>query len=1676
MAAMLETPSRVWRRIEAVEGQDMPSLPSVPALSDSEAEPLTSRVLPQDSDENTDEDDDVPSPRHSTPAGSSQYNATIRPFSANTTPRLANSIGSRRSFTLARSIGSQRSKQDSFSIVKMPSLPRTNVTTGNAQDSSSDHDLEEQSKSSVPEVYLPPPEDDDELDGEDLSIANALQSVSRSNSPAPFAVDAFEDDGTPKKNYDFSASVASEPKRSPFDRFQNVVLRRTANRTRTPSLTHTLSSQSTSPTNSTPQSNRSFPLDPSHGPSPSIAARIPLPRSRTASPAVRDGSPPNTSGISETDAVNLPSAVSMDMTAPHSSSPIRGGQEGDITSGDESLKEESGLPSVDGDGVPPEASEPTFSSDSAPTPYSNRSTIRPQISSPGSIAFTPTPAFPRPRARFNLPSPPTDEIPSTPAQGQDDEDEKPLDDLVTPHTRRRSFLLSVINSTARPRLRMGTPHHRILATPSVTSMAESTPGPSKGASSPNEGSTLRTVLAGVTPRPPMAGRRRMSHPLAQAYVPSPAQSDTDSAAGYENDRMSMISTTSSQDLTSHPRANASFDPAMGFGGGATGHGIGRFNAGKLNNYLHTLNRRLQEENESLVERIQTLEEQMSSKQHSQTSPSASNTSRRLSTGSAGGNRRMSAGTILNDVEEDPAAELWLEEKAELEEMIESFKDEVTRYMAEKEEAESALENEKKERERDKERWKERMVEVEAGVAELIGELERKLEEAEKKARQVSCESDDKVKEFNRQIDDMHAEMDLVNERAEKAERALESDKDLGGALNEANERLAQVTAELRNANAHIEDSEKEMAEADVHVEELEKVHKKDQELISTLEKDIDAATEQLDTEKARVRELEVHIQGSDEELREAKAYIEELEGNTDIAGERLETLEAELTKAQNTIKKLEAGKTEASQEIAQLEEELTKAHEVNAQMEEALEEAEKKMIEDNEALLDLKSRFTALEREKERVMVDVSQNVTSRGPSEEDFEALELELDGAHKEIARLNATLVQSPARRAMEKVKDARIEMLEKEKEELLERNRTLRLTMNEMTTPHKVVNTSGISPVHRHVLSMSIRAPRTPGPPLRDLSWLNSTANDPSIAPLVAEISRLQKELDRANNSIDDKIDKLEDAGLGSVGLTQKLEDARAQIAALEDEIARLKRTEERRSRRLERIRCQKCKLKVDAHHVLQEDDSFLDAERDCSSSDLSISHNRTTDILRQDLQALNEELADLRQKWKEEKKQLVTEKAALQDTANKLNAQVKEEARRLAETERKGEKKRLTVENELENARKTIQELEEDLKSERSRLRSLDTQHARTQRDKDGFLNQLKRTESVPKDMDDVRQQLQRIKQENYELEKELRENATVEQRARLLEKKVAENQRAIESLRQERSSLSADFKDLQRRYTDASERADQLRKEYASSANSHEQRRTELDIRLLEIEDLKRALQKQTKKVQRAEEEKERVVAEKHDVAKTIASLETDLRRVRRDAETFGRDLRALRVEKERAEAKYKDEMVKLERNKKQAQAQLRLLTEELDMQKDEILAAKSHVCAADDRQVSALKLQHNKECKGLLVQIRYLKAKFTREALFRDHLGYQKQYLLEVLSQFERSERKILVSIARIGYPVPLPRPKKLNKFKAAGIIIIFLSRARRASVAWRNHSASKQGVVEALEKMHRRRALAAAS
>jgi len=77
------------------------------------------------------------------------------------------------------------------------------------EDMDMDMDMEE-SKETVPDRYLPP--EDNDSDGEqDVSLTEALQSVSRTSSP-PYPAPGPENEPTPRKIYDYSVSLRSEPK------------------------------------------------------------------------------------------------------------------------------------------------------------------------------------------------------------------------------------------------------------------------------------------------------------------------------------------------------------------------------------------------------------------------------------------------------------------------------------------------------------------------------------------------------------------------------------------------------------------------------------------------------------------------------------------------------------------------------------------------------------------------------------------------------------------------------------------------------------------------------------------------------------------------------------------------------------------------------------------------------------------------------------------------------------------------------------------------------------------------------------------------------------------------------------------------------------------------------------------------------------------------------------------------------------------------------------------------------------------------------------------------------------------------------------------------------------------------------------------------------------------------
>lgn len=865
--------------------------------------------------------------------------------------------------------------------------------------------------------------------------------------------------------------------------------------------------------------------------------------------------------------------------------------------------------------------EPTRDSEATPRQtYGGDRTIPVPESSPvPSGIFTPTPAFqPRPRARFQVPTPTfTSKQPmsTTPPDREVTDEEDAIDnhmppreglDPTTPYSHKRSFLMDVINSTARPRPKFPTPHpHRgkIPDTPmheggqsSSSPSTAATPAPAPPAA------RLTNVFAGATPRPRAGSnpRTRLSHPLAQAWT---AATDTETDAeresqsdspGYDplQDRASFVSTASSHDLTVHARANTSFDPAMGLT--AQGAGVGRFNAKKLNSYLYGLNKRLEDENKTLAERIAELEAEARSK-GTTPSPATSSTSsvpgRFVNAGRGRARVSMSPGGLGNVEEEEEDGNDWSVEKAELEAIIQGLQGELEKTSKEKVEYEAKF---NAERALGGQRWRDRMAEVEKGVEDIVRDLEQKLDKAEADAKETA-----------RCIEVLEAERDVALRKAENAERALAAEADIGKEMNAVNEELGRLSGELKKANLRARNLEDDLGERNTKVAQLEAELKDEKDIVEGLDQELATRLDEIENLGKQADEQSRKLRANGVELRDTKAYVAELEAEAEVATERIQAVETELESIQARLRETASEGIQAQNRVEELEEEIGRLNELGHQVQEALEVADRRVESHDEEIAELQGTIFALQRELEREKEksrSFSRSAESPMVPSADVEALENELDDAHREIARLKAVMQQSPARKAMDTVKDNRIQMLEREREDLLQRVQVLKDTVN--GTPSKAMNdvtvANAVSPFHRQMVSML--SPRTPGGPLRDVSdtlhsplidlqklknriqasWLNATTNDPT-SPFFSEVARLRQELERANQSIDEKLERIEEAGMDVVSLTRQVEDGRARIAALEDEADRLLRKDDRRTRRLQKMRCGKCRTKIDARSI-------------------------------------------------------------------------------------------------------------------------------------------------------------------------------------------------------------------------------------------------------------------------------------------------------------------------------------------------------------------------------------------------------------------------------------------------------------------------------------------------------------
>jgi len=201
--------------------------------------------------------------------------------------------------------------------------------------------------------------------------------------------------------------------------------------------------------------------------------------------------------------------------------------------------------------------------------------------------------------------------------------------------------------------------------------------------------------------------------------------------------------------------------------------------------------------------------------------------------------------------------------------------------------------------------------------------------------------------------------------------------------------------------------------------------------------------------------------------------------------------------------------------------------------------------------------------------------------------------------------------------------------------------------------------------------------------------------------------------------------------------------------------------------------------------------------------------------------------------------------------------------------------------------------------------------------------------------------------------------------------------------------------------------------------------------------------------------------ERASITKELLEFESDLQNQRVESEAFGRELKSLKSE-QGGSARLKEDMAVLQRNYRSAKEALQQAKDQLEIQVRRARELKNwQIVHLQDRYVFPLsfrcglmssdntstahaeqKARFKAQTRDLAAQIRYLKAKFTRESTFRNGLSLQKRYLLLMIGGMSLNEHATLKAIASMGHPVPaIERPKRT--LKSVGLAVLSIIRAR---------------------------------
>ncbi|WVR09164.1 hypothetical protein IAU60_006226 [Kwoniella sp. DSM 27419] len=398
--------------------------------------------------------------------------------------------------------------------------------------------------------------------------------------------------------------------------------------------------------------------------------------------------------------------------------------------------------------------------------------------------------------------------------------------------------------------------------------------------------------------------------------------------------------------------------------------------------------------------------------------------------------------------------------------------------------------------------------------------------------------------------------------------------------------------------------------------------------------------------------------------------------------------------------------------------------------------------------------------------------------------------------------------------------------------------------------------------------------------------------------------------------------------------------------------------------------------------------------------------------------------------------------------------------------KEERERATegrMQKALEAVHAEMEQLKSDIAAERHRLQRdngrlndlVSEMKLRSQKEVESFRAEMTRmNETAEEDMNAVRAEMSKLTSDKEKLQKEIQQSHS---RVAQLELELADEKRAYDSLSR-RSAQAAQV---------AVSPAELTRKiETISSLEAA------LRDAQMEIDNLQDQLSTRTRSLNESEQRLAELKQERENVARELEDFERDLSQQKAEAREFGEQLQMLKRGQSSTSDRHQTELQALQRELRDARELERRTARELSSVQSRYEEAErmrsSHVCDTSDAQALVDQKAHFKaQSRELASQIRYLKAKFTRESTFRNALSLQKRYLLLLVGGMSLDYQATLKAIAQMGFPVPEPqRPRK--SFKSVALAVLGTIRARNMAKEWKAEVQLKQQAVVAHSERRR--------